>query len=124
MITTLYGYKIPQNTDRGPVVFPALEDNIQRLNDHDHDGVNSKPLTPVAVAATAVTIIAANWVFVSTGIYKQVVTVPVGYDYDKIHKEFRLADGSELTPSLKRLSATQFEIYVNDNTLDIGIYYK
>lgn len=41
MITLSYGYEKPQNGDTGDVFFPALERDIQRLNDHTHDGVNS-----------------------------------------------------------------------------------
>lgn len=36
-----YGYKKPVNGDTGDVFFPALEENIQKQNDHTHDGVNS-----------------------------------------------------------------------------------
>jgi hypothetical protein len=41
MITLSYGFKKPELKDLGPVVFPALEDNWQQVNDHDHDGLNS-----------------------------------------------------------------------------------
>ena len=41
MIILSYGFKKPELKDLGPVVFPALEDNWQQVNDHDHDGLNS-----------------------------------------------------------------------------------
>lgn len=41
MQTLTYGFKKPQVTDKGAIVFPALEANWQQVNDHNHDGVNS-----------------------------------------------------------------------------------
>lgn len=124
MITTVYGYKVPQSSDKGPIVFPAMELNINRVNDHDHEGANSKPLGPRALLAETVTLLAANWASVGNGMYKQAVTMPALMDFDKVHKEFRLADESEFYPTIIRLSATQYEVYINDNSQDVKVLYK
>lgn len=47
-----YGYKKPQDGDTGDVFFPAIEDNIQRVNDHTHDGVNSAFIASQSPSAT------------------------------------------------------------------------
>lgn len=49
MQTLTYGFKKPQVTDQGSIVFPALESNWQQVNDHNHDGVNSALLSPNSV---------------------------------------------------------------------------
>ena len=41
MIVLSNGYKLPETGDFGDVWFPALEDNIQRINTHNHDGTDS-----------------------------------------------------------------------------------
>lgn len=124
MITTLYGYKIPESNDKGPIVFPAMEDNIQRINDHDHLGGNSKPLNPAAMPATEQTVLAASWSLVGNGIYKQTVTVPAGLNFDLTLKEFRLSDDSQFFPTLNRLSTLQYEIFINDPTQTLKVLYK
>ena len=49
MQTLTYGFKKPQVTDKGPVVFPALEANWQQVNDHNHDGANSALISPNSI---------------------------------------------------------------------------
>jgi hypothetical protein len=124
VITTLYGYKIPESNEKGAVVFPAMEDNIQRMNDHDHLGVNSKPLTPAAFPATVQVLLAGSWSLVADGIYKQTATVPAGLDYDLTSKEFRLSDGDLFYPTVNRLSNLQFEVFINDPTQAVTVAYK
>lgn len=51
MITLSYGFEKPVNGDTGDVFFPALERDIQRLNDHTHDGVNSPFISAQAPAS-------------------------------------------------------------------------
>ena len=56
MLTLSHGYEKPETGDKGSVFFPALEDNIQKLNDHNHNGLNSELLTAAASAAVTQTI--------------------------------------------------------------------
>lgn len=53
MTTLTYGFKRPATGDQGSVWFPAMEDNITRLDAHDHDGTDSAQLTNSAIAAGA-----------------------------------------------------------------------
>lgn len=123
MQTLSYGYQKPQTGDLGPVVFPALENNIQRLNDHNHDGSNSAQLTRTAVASSTQILSSVNWVATSNGNYRQAVTMPAGFDYDTISLEFRLTDFSIFHPTVERISDTSFYVYINDNTQNVTVIY-
>lgn len=123
MLTLSFGFKKPQTNDKGPVVFPAMEANIQQVNDHDHDGANSKQLSAIAVAGQAVSVLAANWVAVGDGQYRQQVTLPAGFDFDKVYISFRLASGDYVYPTILKVSATQYWVYTNDNSLTYTAVY-
>lgn len=121
MIVLSYGYEKPQNTDTGDIVFPALERNWQRVNDHTHDGINSAPLS-----STSQTIYDFFWTLapIGGGVYRQLVTIPSPYDYDTADIWFRLSTGEFVYPSIERVSANSFYIYTNDPTLEYTAYYR
>lgn len=125
MATTLtYGYIQPQNGDKGSTWFPALNDNIQQLNDHAHDGVDSAPISSANTTSGTVSIPAASWVLDVAGRYKQDVTVPAGYNMDSYSILFKLSTGEIITPSITRLSPTTFRIFGPDNTLTYSAVFK
>ena len=124
MLTLSFGYKKPQSGDKGPVVFPALEFDIQRLNDHTHNGVDSSPLPPTSSTTLSDTLLPGSWTLVANGIYKQVVTMPAGLTFDNALKCFRLSSGFEAALSVKKLSASQYEVYINDASETVTVLYK
>lgn len=124
MQTLSYGYQKPQTGDKGTPLFTALEQNIQRVNDHNHDGVNSPPLTAQSIQGIQDTILAANWVaFGPTGHYRQLVTMIAGFNYDTCFMSFRLSSGDYVTPTVEKFSGTQYYVYTTDNTLDFKVTY-
>lgn len=124
MQTLSYGFLLPETGDLGPVVFPALEANIQQLNDHTHDGTNSSLLTAASIAGIPVAIPSGSWAaFGPTGHYRQLVTLPAGFSYDTVQISFRLSTGEYLTPQVEKVSATQYYIYSIDNTLSFVACY-
>lgn len=124
MQTLSYGFLLPDDGDLGPVVFPALEANIQQLNDHTHNGTNSSLLTAASIAGVPVVVPFASWVaFGPTGHYRQLVTLPAGFSYDTVQISFRLSTGEYLTPQVEKISATQYYVYTIDNTLDFVAVY-
>lgn len=123
MLTLTYGYKKPQSNDKGPIVFPAMEANIQQLNDHNHDGANSSKLPAKSIVGEEDTIDSASWVSVGNGLYRQLVTVLAGYDYDLTPMSFRLQNGDYVYPSVERVDSTQYYVYTNDNTQDYLVVY-
>lgn len=119
MITTPYGYKIPEDGERGAVVFPAMEDNIERLDGHTHNGTDSALLPAQGIVGVTQTISAGSWVANGpTGFYRQLVTVPVGFDFDKVHISVRTSgsSGEYVYPQIERVSSTTYYIYTIDNT--------
>jgi hypothetical protein len=114
MITLSFGYKKPQSGDRGTVVFPALEDNIQRQNDHTHDGINSAPIPGSSIVGLPVTLLPAGWVATVDGNYRQIMTVPAGYNFDAQSITVRTLVGEYVWAKIEKLSTTQAYIYTND----------
>lgn len=130
MPTTLtYGMKKPIAGEQGDTVFSALEDNITRADSHSHNGTDSAQLDPKNFAKTVTTLASASWVAVSgqTGTYKQTLTVPTGYTVDGAIMKFYVGSGSEagnlIYPSVKKLSSTTADVYINDNTIDVKVTY-
>lgn len=121
MITLSKGYKKPQYPDTGDVWFPAMEQNIQLMNDHTHDGSNSQVLG----SATQV-IASGSWVAspIGGGSYRQLVTMPAGFSFDQCALWFQLSTGEVVYPSVERQSSTTYYIYTNDNTKTYKAFYR
>lgn len=125
MITLAYGFKLPEAGDKGSIWFPALEDDIEQLNDHDHDGVNSAPISAKNVASETATAAAVDWASQGNGLYRQLVTCPTGFTYDASNLSARLASSGHLVyPTFEKVSATSFYVYTNDNSLAYTILFK
>lgn len=124
MITLSFGYQLPQTNDKGPVVFPALEANIQRLNDHNHDGSNSPKISSAAIQPLTAAVAAGSWVAQGGGIYKQTITLPASLSYDTTGFDVRLASsGHVVHPTIEKVSASQYDIYTNDPTEGYSVVY-
>ena len=122
MVTLSYGYKNPENGDRGSIWFPALNDNIVRLNGHTHDGSNS-PLI-AATAVTKGTVTTSTWSANGTGSYRQTLTVPSGFNMDDYSISVYDASGIRVLPSIEKLSTTTFRIYTLDNTFVYTVIFR
>jgi hypothetical protein len=126
MQTLSYGYKLPETGDRGNVWFPALEDNITRLNSHDHDGTDSPAIPVQNLTKSSASILAADWVSQGGGTYRQEITMPAGFTYANTIMKFMLAgtDDDEVHPTVEEGSASnKFYVYVNDNTVALTVLY-
>ncbi len=120
MQTLTYGYQLPEDQDKGPIVFPALELNIQQLNDHSHDGINSTKLDRKALDSIKQALAAVNWVSVGGGLYRQAVTMPAGLTYGTLPiSAIFHATGHAFYPTIEKIDGTHFYIYINDNSLAI-----
>lgn len=126
MQTLSYGYKKPQTDDLGSTFFPALEADIQQLNDHNHNGINSAPLSGASITKTSQSISSAGWVATSGGRYRQEVTLPGTLTYSNTLMQFFIAGASDdrIYPTIEEgTAANKYYIYVNDNTLNLmGLY--
>lgn len=129
MATTLsFGFIKPQTGDKGSTWFPALEANIQQLNDHTHDGVTSSKLTANSVESLEQVVTNAGWSLVTTGTYRQLISLPGSLQFDQQMIRFILNTapyiGHEIYPSIERVTANSYYIYINDNSLGLRILYK
>lgn len=130
-----YGYVKPATGDRGTSLFTLLETDIQQLNDHAHNGVDSAFLPPSSIQHFSSTIAAAQWSSDGGGNYSKVVTVPAGISGAATYNDVLTYNiickintagatyGDVIYPQIERESATTFTVRVNDNTLDVIIYY-
>lgn len=135
-IDLTYGRKVPQKPDSGATFFGELEANIALDDAHTHDGLTSPPLTSViAGTVTKQNILAAAWSLVSNGTYRQLVTLPAvitgalvdggaNKSFDDVKIEFRLSTGSPLQPTVTKVSASTYYVYVNDNTIALVALYS
>lgn len=121
MLTLSYNYKKPQNSDTGDVVFPALEADIQQINDHAHNGTDSAPLATSTVAISAGSWVAAP---IGGGVYRQSITVPSGMTYDVSQVWFKLSTNEYVYPSVEKIDSTHFYVYTNDNSLAYVAYFR
>lgn len=121
MTLTTYGYKLPASPDTGDVWFAALAFDIQRLNDHTHDGTNSAPLS-----SQSQSVLSANWVAapIGGGVYRQLMTLPGALQYDTIDMWFKLSSGETVYPTVERVSATTYYVYTNNNALAYTAFYR
>lgn len=120
-----YGFKNPDNGDKGSVWFPALNFDIVQLNGHTHDGVTSPLINGSAIAAGVVSAPSGSWVLDVLGRYRQDVTVPVGFVVDGFMIQARISSTSApVFPTIEKLTTTTFRIYTIDNTLSYTVNFK
>lgn len=124
MQTLTKGYLKPQTGDKGDVFFPALETDIQQINDHTHTGSDSQRLTSAAVTAVSQSISSAGWGASGSG-YRQLVTVPGTMLYDEYIIVFRdqASPKPQLHLGVEKVSSNTYYVYCNDNTLSITAFY-
>jgi hypothetical protein len=121
MNTLSYGFLQPEPPDTGDIFFPGLTANWAQVNNHNHDGSTSAPL-----ATQTQSILSANWLSaaIGGGLYYQTLTVPTGLSFDVCQVWFKLSSGQYVNLSIERVSSTTFNIFINDNTLNLTAYYR
>lgn len=124
MLILSYGFKKPETGDKGSVFFPALEFDIQQLNDHTHNGVNSALIQSSSIVATTQALLSASWVSVGGGRFRQLVMMPGAMQYDNQGILAKLTvSGDQIYPTIEKVTANTFYIYINDSSLDVTVYY-
>lgn len=120
-----YGFKKPQNGDKGSSFFPDLEFDIQQLNDHTHDGVTSAQVLSTSIASVQQSIPSSGWVATSGGTYRQLVTVPNSKDYDNSIIMFRKdsTEKEQMLLKVEKVSAKTYYVYINDPGVSVIAYY-
>lgn len=114
MIILTNGFKLPETGDFGDVWFPALEFNIQQLNDHTHNGTDSEQLDSTAIAPLSVTVLSGSFVDQGDGYWRALATVPSGGLVDNYPAIVRDPTTKEqILAKTEKFSATQVYIYLN-----------
>ena len=114
MSTTLSnGYKLPENGDLGSSWFPDLEFDIQRLNDHSHNGIDSNKLTASSISLITETIALDAYTYDEiSNRYKAVIAMPSGLRVDTTNINFRDAVTKEkVYLSIEKASINTFNVY-------------
>ena len=137
MLLLTKGYYKPEANDpsegaAGVGWFNSMAENMQRLNDHNHDGVNSQALSTAAISRYTSTVLPADWVNDGGGNYHADVTVPAGIsgavaplnDVDSYVMNFIIAaTGERILPTITKLTSTTFRVAQNDPTITLTILY-
>jgi hypothetical protein len=126
MSTTLSkGYKLPDTGDRGSSWFKDLEDNITRINSHDHDGTDAEKVLSKNITSTTSSIVSTDWGADSGGsTFSATVTFPTGITFENHTMTFiDDATGDHFFPTVTKASPTTMTVTVNDNTLDVTVIY-
>lgn len=125
MIILAYGIPQPTTGDRGSVFFPALEQVIQRLASHNHDGNNTALIAAAFVQIGSVVAPAVSWSLVSPGKYEQTVTLPANYLYDNCEFQVRLDSTKEIVyPKIERVASNQVKLTASTDAFDYRVYVK
>lgn len=124
-----YGYKQPDTGDRGSIWFPALNFDIQRLNDHNHDGTNSTKLTGASISGISANLNASDWVAVAgqPGTFSQDVNMPTGTLFKDYTPSFRIRgggfDGEIVALRCNGIASAQYRVFINDSSQDLSVLY-
>jgi len=129
--TLSFGFKKPQTGDKGSIVFGAMEDNIDQINSHDHDGSDTDRVDTFNLSRYQVAVPSSGW-SASGSYFKQTVTLPTGFsvangsEYTKANIRFFFNGGTydkqECFPKTNYLTATTFELFslVNNQAFDVS----
>lgn len=114
MIVLSKGYKKPETGDFGDEWFPALEDNIDLMNSHSHNGVNGEKISGIDLSASTLTVTSGSFADQGNGYWRATATVPGGGLVDNF--VICVKDPTTKDPvmlKVEKLNSTQFYLYTN-----------
>lgn len=139
MQTTTYGYLNPQSADLSKGAngwMAAYNFNVLRADGHSHNGVDSVLLSISSLSALTVTAASGSWTNNSGGSglpisgYVQSVTVPAGVgEINNYLVKFLIStSGSTQYQQVylfyNRTSGTTFDLYSNNNAIDVLCVFR
>jgi len=125
MITLTFGILKPQNGDKGSVFFPALEDNLQQLNDHNHDGFNSSKISSLGVLPTNafVDLLAGDFTVLGNDVFEIEITAPAGVSNIDFFNPYYIVGNERIHPTFEKTDLAKFKIYTNA-AYNMRVYFK
>ena len=121
-VTLSNGYRKPENGDLGTSWFPDLAFNIERVNGHSHNGVDSNKLTATSFSLLTANLTSGDFSIVGDK-YRALVSVPSGVTVDGTNISFR--DQTTKQPiylDLEKVTNTSFHVF-SILALDLEIVY-
>ena len=124
MLTLSNGFKKPETGDKGSIFFAALEDNIDQVNSHSHNGTDSEKLSTISSNVLTSDVLAASWA-ADGNTYKQSIIMPAGIVYDNVTISYKEAVTHEIAHLKTVKTATDtFDVYCNDSTKSFKAVYS
>jgi len=124
MLTLTYGYLKPEDGDIGDEIFDAFENNIELMNNHNHNGINGAKINSADINKLSQLITSSGWVVQGNGLFRQLVNISGGRNYDDLVVSYRDTDTSEpMVLETEKVSATSFYVYTNDSSQNLTIIY-
>lgn len=114
--------KIPETGDRGNVFSPAISDDLDTLDKHNHDGITSPTIKAKSIEKNTINIVNSGWINNGTDFYQE-VTLPTGYDFDTTTIKAIINSGpfvgSLIFPTIIKTTPTKFNIFCMYGNLDL-----
>lgn len=118
MKITVNGYKIPEDNNQN--FWSYLEFNINRLDGHSHDGVDSEFLDSSAIRQTS-QLINSDWTTIGNR-FRTIVTLPSEHEFD--HTSMRFFIGlDQIYPEVEKIDDSNYYLYSLANNTEITAYY-
>jgi hypothetical protein len=106
--------KWPETGDRSSVFSPAISEDLEILDSHNHNGVNSAKLDAKSLTKGSVTLLDSGWTDTGSD-YRQLVTLPSGYDFDTCNIRAFINSGTyagyEFVPTIYKASSSTFYLH-------------
>lgn len=113
-------YEIPDAKETGNSVFDKLEEFMQRMATHTHNGSDSNSITlniAKAVQELECGGVDFTWTLVEDGKYRALIDVAVGSTFDdNVRTYYYRVNGDppqQFHPTIERVSNAQYYIYMN-----------
>lgn len=123
------GYLIPETGDESSTVWqPAISDNWEKVDAHDHDGTNSSKIASVDILKKTTVIHQADWV-PDGDQFSTAVALPSGYNFNNANVIFTLAtsghpdEGARLGLSVVKIDNLNCMVYSNTDEIDVEVMF-
>lgn len=124
MGTTLSnGYKKPAIRDTD--WYDQIEDNIDRVNSHVHDGTDGDKLSALNITKSFSTVSSGSWgADLGNSTYRQTIAMPTGHEFDNaVFFIYDTDNNCQIFGEIEKIDANSYYLYVNDNTLNLKVIY-
>ena len=108
------GYILPEDGDFGLTWFDDLESNIQRVNDHNHDGVTGSRLPSTSITSVVIQIAETAFTPVATGGFEATLQANSTINFDDLTIYVRDATTKQqVFLDVLRVSSSEYKILTN-----------